>query len=474
MKQHLLPVVAALATAAALPAAETPAPPAGESSGLRKFLEQDYLSGDWGGGRSWLSERGVDFEFLYGGSVPVALSGGLDEGSVYAGALLMMLDLDSEKLAGYAGGRFHASSLWLHSGDPFSQTYVGDLNKVNLFDFPDMFRLWELWYEQQFLDGRVSLKLGQLDVGMDFILPEYFNSLGMVSFLNQTFFFPTMAFNVWDQPLFPPGQHGLASTPYGSPGARLRVNLTPALYAQAGVYDGYPDRSTSGTELQLSSDEGALSYFELGYRHNQGPTATGAPGNFKLGGWYHTDDFVDMYQGTFNAFDTYVAASGLPLPPISPGPAEFQGGNYGGYLLIDHMLWREVGKDDPAQQGLVGFALGSMAPADRNLAEWGVNGGLLYKGLIPSRDWDSLSVGFSYLKISDDLREAQGDINALLGFPALPEADYEAVLEMGYRAQLAAWWSLQVSAQHVWHPGGNLVTEIPDAWVFIVQTVFRL
>jgi porin len=28
------------------------------------------------------------------------------------------------------------------------------------------------------------------------------------------------------------------------------------------------------------------------------------------------------------------------------------------------------------------------APADRNLADFGVDGGLVYKGLIPSRDWD--------------------------------------------------------------------------------------
>lgn len=453
------------------------APPEAAKSGFRQFLERDYLTGDWSGARTWLSQRGVDFEFLYAASVPTSLSGGLKQGSVYEGALLMMMDLDSQKLAGYEGGHFHVSSLSLQSGRAFSRHFVGDLNQVSLLDFPDMFRLWELWHEQKFLDGRVSLKLGELDIGQDFILPEFYNSLGSFSFLNQTFFFPTMAFNVWDQPYFPVGHHGLASTPYAAPGVRLRGDLCPAFYGQAGVYGGNPDTSHSGTQFDLNKGDGALSYFEIGYRHNQAKSDSGPPGNFKLGAWYHTGNFVDMYQGTFAAFDNYAAANGLPLPPVSSGSARFGSGNYGAYCLADHVLWREVGKEDKAQQGLVGFLLAAGAPPDRNLAEFGINGGLVYKGPIPSRDWDSVGVAASYLKMSHDIRRAQGDINTFyapfVGANVLPEADHETVLEMNYRAQMTAWWSIDTSVQHVWHPGGRLSADIPDAWVFIVQTAFR-
>src|SRR4029079_14694627 len=152
--------------------------------------------------------------------------------------------------------------------------YVGDLNKVNLLDFQNGFRLWEHWYEQKFFDGKVSLKLGQLSVDQDFIVPEYYTSLASLSFLNQTFFFPTMAFNVYDQPYFPVGNHALAATPYAAPGARVRFDFCPSFYAQAGVYDGNPDRSFSCTGFQLRSDEGALSYFEFGFKHNQGKDDT--------------------------------------------------------------------------------------------------------------------------------------------------------------------------------------------------------
>lgn len=460
-----------LAGTAVVPAAST-----NEDSAFMRFAKRDYLLGDWGGLRTRLrEEHGVDFEFLYAGSAPTALSGGIKDGSEYNGALMMMVNVDTEKLGAWADGSFRASSLWLHSSRAFSENHVGDLNKVSLLDFPDSFRLWELWYEHKFLDKKISLKAGVLDIGTDFIAPEFYTSLGQVSFLNQTFFFPTMAFNVYDQPFYPAGNHALASTPYAAPGVRLRADLSPQFYAQAGVYDGNPDRSYSGTHFRLASDEGALAYFEVGFKNNQGKDASGPPGNLKLGAWYHTDDFVDMYEGTFVAFDNYVTAFGIPLPPVSSGTATFRGGNYGLYFLADHVLWREHGKDDAASQGLTGFFRAAYAPPDRNLAQLGVDGGLVYKGLIPTRDWDTLGVAFSYLEMSRAVRRAQRDINAAFGpfGPVLPEADYEAVLEMSYRAQVTAWTSLQVSAQRVFHPGGRLVASTPDAWVLIVQSVWR-
>src|SRR5436190_15019524 len=276
-----------------VPAEEQPAP---TKSAFERFAEQDYLLGDWGGLRTELSKHGVDLEFYYAGSGPMNLDGGIERAAIYQGAFLTSLDLNSEKLAGYEGGSFHVSSLWLHGQKPFSDRYVGDLNKVNLLDFKNDLRLWELWYEQKFFDGKLSVKLGQLAIDQDFIVPEYYNSLASLSFLNQTFFFPTMAFNVYDQPFFPVGQHALASTPYGAPGIRVRVDPSQFTYLQVGAYDGKPDFNNSGTEFKLSKDEGALIYGEVGLKFNQTKDAQAPPGNLKIGGYYHTDDFFDMYQ----------------------------------------------------------------------------------------------------------------------------------------------------------------------------------
>ena len=437
-------------------AADTAAPQ--EKSGLRQFAEQDYMFGNWGGLRSDLSKRGVDFEFLWFGALASNLRGGIDTGSEWEGALLMAMTLDSEKLLGYHGGTFAASSLYIFNTREFSATHIGDLNKVSLLDFPDTFRLWELYYEQKFLNDRVSIKAGQLAIDRDFILPEFYNSLAGITFLNQTFFYPTLAFNVWDIPGLPKGHHALASTPYGAPGVRLRVDPSEQWVVQFGAYDGLPDTSFSGTRVNLNDEEGALLYGEIGYRLNQAKGDSGLKGNYKLGGYYHTDEFADIEQAI------YAAVGLLPQSLVRQ-----HSGTYGVYFLADQQLYREQAKDDPAGQGLTGFFRVAGAPADRNLTQFGIDGGLVYKGLIPGRDWDTLGLAGSYLEISDDFANA---FSAL----GLPEPDYEAVIELSYKAQLTAWWTLQPSFQYVIHPGGRTDPTRPPAdnsVAFLLMTSLR-
>ena len=370
----------------------------------------------------------------------------------------MAMTLDSEKLLGYHGGTFAASSLYIFNTREFSATHIGDLNKVSLLDFPDTFRLWELYYEQKFLNDRVSIKAGQLAIDRDFILPEFYNSLAGITFLNQTFFYPTLAFNVWDIPGLPKGHHALASTPYGAPGVRLRVDPSEQWVVQFGAYDGLPDTSFSGTRVNLNDEEGALLYGEIGYRLNQAKGDSGLKGNYKLGGYYHTDEFADIEQAI------YAAVGLLPQSLVRQ-----HSGTYGVYFLADQQLYREQAKDDPARQGLTGFFRVAGAPADRNLTQFGIDGGLVYKGLIPGRDWDTLGLAGSYLEISDDFANA---FSAL----GLPEPDYEAVIELSYKAQLTAWWTLQPSFQYVIHPGGRTDPTRPPAdnsVAFLLMTSLR-
>src|SRR5262245_38827228 len=214
--------------------AGAPPPP---DSALMKFMTQDYLLGTWGGRRTWLSEHGVDFEFFYIGSMPSVISGGKDIEKVYQGLLAMTMDLDSRKLAGYDGGHFHVGGLQLHGEKPFSDAFIGDLNKVNLIDYPNGSRLWELWYEQRFVGTNVGVKAGLLAVDQDFITPDVSSRV----FVNQTFFFPTIVFNLFDIPLYPKGFHALPASPLSSPGVRVRVDPSDKFFAQAAVYDGYPD-----------------------------------------------------------------------------------------------------------------------------------------------------------------------------------------------------------------------------------------
>jgi porin len=356
----------------------------------------------------------------------------------------------------WKGGRVHVSGVWLESSNLFSANHVGDFNKNNLVDFEEEFRLWEAYYEQKLFDGRLTLKAGLMAADMDFLLPDFYNGLANINFLNQTFFFPTLIFNLYDVPGFPIGNHALNSSPYGALGAVVKWDVTDRCYVYYGIYDGEPNFD-HGTDFTLSSEEGALMFLETGYRWNQLKDDTGLPGGVKLGAFYHTDDFYDVE-------DVIRSFAGL-----SPG-TKTHDGNYGFYALGEQMLYREHGKDDVAGQGIYGFVRLTGAPADRNLTQFGADAGLVWKGLIPGRDWDTLGIAGSYLQMSDDIRDGQKAVNALAP-GTFTLVDYEAVIEMNYKLQLAAWWTLQPSFQYAMHPGGS--SAIDNAWVFVLQTTLR-
>jgi carbohydrate-selective porin OprB len=72
--------------------------------------------------------------------------------------------------------------------------------------------------------------------------------------------------------------------------------------------------------------------------------------------------------------------------------------------------------------------------------------------------------------MSSDIRQAQREANALApGTFAI--SDYEAVIELSYKLQMTAWWTVQASLQRVFHPGGSSAN--PNATVFILQTTLR-
>ena len=439
-----------------LPAVARAEPPAVTNS-FTRWATQDYLLGDWGGARSDLSRHGVDFEFFYIGSEPDNLAGGLRMGNIYQGLLLATLDLDSQKLLGYAGGTVHVSGLWLHGQEGFSANYSGDYNRVNLLDFSNATRLGELWYRKRFFRDKFSVKLGELSVDSDFIVPEYYAGPGQFTLLNQTFYFPSLAYNVFDPPGFPATGHGLATMPLATPGVVIGWSPTENFSAQAGVYSGMPDQTQSGARFNLSQQAGALNYCELGWRRNPGTNNPGLGGSYKLGAYYHTGGFTDAYAGVFYA-------AGLAAT------AGQHQGDYGAYLLAEQQLYLARGKTDPAQSGLTAFFRLLGAPADRNLAQLEVDGGLVYRGLFPTREWDTLALAGSYLEFSGDLRRAQQAINALAPGSFTP-VDHESVIELSYKIQATAWWTIQPSVQHVFHPSGS--ASLPDATAFILQTTLR-
>ena len=386
---------------------------------------------DLGSFRTRLADEGITFNGQYSVEVWSNPIGGESTGAVYTGLMSLQGNVDLQKLLGWAGASFSTRCYWL-SGHDISADYVGNICTVsNIAGFPT-FRMNELWFQQNFLSDRISVRVGQLGADSEFDISTY-----SALFLNNAF--------GWSPDLYTNIPNGGPAYPMGIPG--LQVVLTPLnwLSYQGAVLQGNPfaqDVNRYGFRWDLSPSNGYFSIHELNLRTNQGTGPSDLPGTFKIGGWLDT----------------------APDPKAN----STQPWNYGLYFIADQMLYRvpqpasttEVGKSDKdttiastlTDKGLGIFTHIGLAPRSSSVINFYVSGGLNYKGLVPTRDNDLVGVAFAYVHLKNDPKDNDGSSNP----------GYEIVFEATYQIEVATWLSVQPDLQYVIHPSG---TNIPNALV---------
>ena len=446
---------------------------------MESMWEREYATGDWGGLRTSLADRGIIFNFTYAADPIGIVSGGIKRGVLYNGLLDLGTDIDLEKLVGWKGGHFHVNAFY-PQGENGSANYVGDIGTFSNIEAYDTWRLYELWLEQSFFDDRFSLRVGQITFDSQFAVLDAYGGL----FVQSGFGAPEAFSANLPLPVYP----------NATPGIRLRIEPIKGFAIQAAVFDGNvapgltpdpsPDAAAStefnrhGTHWALRRDEGALFVGEISYRFNQVPeeelSATrttaddrplGAPaapvvpkrglaGSYEAGFLYHTDGFADIY-------DVTLADLGSSL---APAKARDRGANYAIYVNIEQEVWREPGGED---QGLGAFAHAVWMPPNRNYLEFSIEGGLHYHGAIPGRDHDALGLGVAFIRISDHVADAVNATNQR-DHTSNSQPDFEATIELVYRYQVAPWFSIQPHAQYVIQPGGT--KDIDNALILGVRT----
>jgi porin len=170
------------------------------------------------------------------------------------------------------------------------------------------------------------------------------------------------------------------------------------------------------------------------------------PGEFKIGG----------------CFDT------VPDPDAS----NTQPWNYGVYFIADQMLYRvpqpasvsvtansaeQTAAPSLTDKGLGVFAYIGLAPRNSSVINFYIDGGLNYKGLIPTRDNDVLGVGVAYGHLHNN---PQGNNRS-------SNPGYEMVFEATYQMMLTPWLSLQPDVQYVIQASS---TDIPSALILGAHT----
>jgi porin len=393
----------------------------------------DRLSGDWGGLRSDLLERGIDLRLLlisdpYGNS-----RGGLETGFTGYSMLSGDLLLDTEPSLGIAGEIQLGFSV--NFGTQLSQDVVGNTFPIQSSDVaPPGGRLTTVSYTQSLLQDRLSLRLGRLSI----------DSLYGEEFAGSTYFrqFTSVAFNAIPFAIFynAPAALGYPATTWG---ARARYQPTPGFYAMAGLYNGDPAvglASRHGLDFTLAGPAFAIG--ELGWSRPVQNQSSGLPGNFKIGAF--------SLAGAVPAYDRSVNA----------------GGRHGFYLVADQALARY---GEPAQGRQLGVFGSLVSAPNASVSPMPVffSTGLVANGPFAGRPRDVLSFGLAYGGFSTSLADEQRQL--ALQDPSIRPQRSELTLELSYGISLMPGVMIQPGAQLIVHPGGDTAT--PSALALGVNAV---
>jgi porin len=422
--------------------------PAQQSSGPFGFIDgiwrSSNLLGDLWGVRPWLSRYGMTFAVQETSEVLGNVSGGIRKGIAYDGLTQMLLQMDTQRAFGWYGGTFNVSALQIH-GRNLSADNLGTLQTASGIEADRSTRLWELWYQQKFLEeDRLDIKIGQQSLDQEFMVSQ-----------NASYFVNTM----FGWPMLPsadmPG--GGPAYPLSALGVRLRARPIDEITVLAGVFNGSPtskpngdpqQTNPSGTSFPLNG--GALMIAEMQYAYpSLGTMVSPDEGEplarlYKLGVWYDTASFADQRLDSL----------GLSLAnPASNGIPRSHHGNYSVYAVADQMLWRS--SSDPDRNINMFIRAMGTPLGDRNLVDFSLNVGLTMHEPILLRDEDTFAIGMGLAHVSNQVAGLDQNTAAFSG-AFYPVRHSEIFIEAIYQYQATPWLQLQPDIQYVFNPGGGI------------------
>jgi len=398
-------------------------PAAAES--LQEWLAGDYATGTWGGARTQLEAFGITPSLAYTTDLMAVRNGnaGSGDGFDYAGRFDAALGFDFEKLFGIAGMSLYASAAW-PSGSDLSERQVGNIFAVQQVYTGQNIRLAQLYLQQNAFDDQFTFKIGRLTTEDDFLASDIYTNYvnGGINGVPSN---------------IPDGNSGFTTAPFAQWGLVGAVEPIESLRFALGVYNADDDANRDtrhGVDFHFEPSDGVLAIGEVAYSWNQPvevpeqgaaaeahqppqdaepATGPGLPGMTKFGLLYQSGDRDDL------------------------GNEDRQkDGSPGFYVSGEQMVYREGEEGD---QGLTPWAVLTYLPRESiNEIPVFFGAGLVYKGLIPTRDDDNAAIGFFYGKLSNDLEQTGS----------------EKVLEVAYTAQLTPWFYVRPDLQLVFDPSG--------------------
>ena len=371
---------------AAGPPAEA-APPAEHG-----WTEGDHLTGDWGGARSALADRGVTIDVFYASEAFTARG----QSSVL-GHIDAALTLDTHKLGLWDGGTLYALVQNNH-GNSGITTAVGSAQPVTNLEADPYTQLTELFLEQTLLDERLRIRIGKQDANRDFGTPRFGGN-----FINNNFgMYPTAP---------------LPSYPTTGLGVLVAVQPVGWLTTKAAIYEGSPEVGGLGLSTAFQSGSGYTLVGGVAATHHYGPGDRDG-GTTSAGVWWLSDDLTEVGAAMPRMFDS----------------------NAGWFVQNDERIYlHPENPDDP--RGLTVILRASWARPDRTPVSRYAGGSAAWHAIGPRRN-DTVGLGAGTFRVAEPLGGSAGPAD-------------EWFVEAFYKLRLTSFFSLQPDVQWFRHPGGD-------------------
>ena len=320
------------------------------------FQNRQYLLGDFRGYRTKLQERGIDIQSFYViDSFIMRNNSRNSTKGTYQGLYNLSVELDSEKLNLYKGGKLFMLYQVGNKGVN-SMEYLDTYSDMSSFNpSRSINQISELYYEHSFKDDLFNIKIGKQDSNVDF---QHLNN--GAEFLNLSFSY----IDNTPMPLFPAQQMGV----------RARLKLPKDIYIQNGFYDGNL-KSGSNPKGFFTGENNYLNMTEVYKLTN----FKGKEGKYMLGGWIKTGEYDSFKNST-------------------------EHNNYGLYAAFEQKL---TGRFEDKSVGLSAFGQFGYARNSINAVPYYFGAGLVFKGITKRRKEDSVGIAFGWHQFDRQLHKVE-------------------------------------------------------------------
>ncbi len=333
------------------------------------------LTGNWGGARTDLAEKGITFDIDAVQSLQKVTGGGLEHEMKYGGSMDYRIKLDFQKMGLWPGAFIDIQAE--HQFGEFVNNDTGAIlgsNTDGLFPLPDYRKVNISEFKfTQFLSNRIAIFAGKINTldGDDNI---FAGGRGKLNFMHENFVVNPI---------------GLRTVPYSALGGGIIAFFPdveakdPAILSFA-VFgpDGQPN--TSGFNRDFEHGE----TFSLSYRQ---PTRFfDQSGSHTISGSYGTKDYTLLSQ------DPRIILGALLGFPVT-----FAESDDSWSFMYNMHQYIVTEKEDPSQGFGVFSRLGTADDKTSPISNF-YSVGLGGKGIVDGRDNDTYGIGYFYAELSDE------------------------------------------------------------------------